>query len=65
MSEIKIECVCGDCGEPVNVSLMEVRGRKLIMTLDEDHVCRNPPSCADCGVLLDSEFLCRECARMY
>ena len=37
---MKIEVICGNCGDPVRVSFYEVKGGKLIMTLDEDHECR-------------------------
>lgn len=49
MSEMKVECVCGGCGEPVKLSFREVKDGRLIMTLDEDHVCRVIP-CDDCDL---------------
>lgn len=35
----KIECVCGNCGEVIRISPGEVKNGKLILTLDENHVC--------------------------
>lgn len=35
----KIESICGNCGEMVRISPGEVKDGKLILTLDENHVC--------------------------
>jgi hypothetical protein len=38
---MEIKVMCGNCGEPVKVSPLEVKDSKIILTLDEEHVCFN------------------------
>lgn len=48
----EVECICGNCGEVVRVSPGEVKGGKLILTMDENHVCFEE----DNGYLADDQF---------
>lgn len=36
---MEIKVMCGNCGEPIMVSPFEVKDGKIILTLDEEHVC--------------------------
>ena len=38
---MKIEIICRDCGEIMRASPYKINGSKIILTLDENHVCHH------------------------
>lgn len=36
---MEIEMICGNCGEPIDISAHEIRNGKIILTLNQEHVC--------------------------
>lgn len=46
---MEIKVICGNCGELVKVSPFEIKGGKIILTLDEEHVCYDEVAGKNCS----------------